>query len=84
VWGRAQLGEPAADALGSGRLFDRIGQQPQEVVISTEVGEVFECEVDGADQRAGVAQLAQLVALSLPAGHAMTIRPSADRSLSQG
>jgi hypothetical protein len=65
-------------------VFDRIHEQPQQVVISTEVGEVFEGEVDGADERAGMAQLEQLVVLSLPTGHTVTMRPRADRPLLRG
>jgi hypothetical protein len=68
----------------SGRVVDGVGQQPQNVVVATEVGEVFERQVNGADQRAAVAQLTQFVALSLPAGHATTVRWSADRSLVRG
>ena len=78
---RTQLGEPAADTFGSSCVLDGVGQQPQEFVVSTEVGEVSERQVDGADKRPGVAQLAQFVALSLPSGHAMRIRWSADLAL---
>jgi len=45
---------------------------------------VFERQVDGPGQRAGAAQLAELVTLSLAAGHVMTIRRGADRSLDRG
>lgn len=67
-----QLGEPAADTGGSSRVLDGVGQQPQDLIVSTEVGEVFEREVGGTANRAGMAQFAQFVALSLLAGHAMT------------
>ena len=64
----AQLGEPAADrAAGRGRVFDGVGKHLQDDVVSTEVGEVFERQVDGADEGAGAAQLQKFVALSLPA-----------------
>jgi hypothetical protein len=65
-------------------VFDRVGEQRQDVIVSAEVGEVLEREIDGADERAGAAERPQLVALSLPAGHAPTIRPRADRSLLRG
>ncbi len=68
----AQLGEPAARARGRGRPFDRVGQQRHDLVVPTEVGEVLEREVDGASKRAGVAQPAQLVVLSLRSGHGLT------------
>jgi hypothetical protein len=42
---------------------------------------VVEREVDGARQRARLAQLAQFVTLSLPAGHGVTMRPRPDPSL---
>jgi hypothetical protein len=79
--GRAQLGEPAAHSLGSSSVFDRVRQQPQDFRVSTEVGEVFEGEVDGANERAGVAQFEELVVLALPAGHTVTMRRRADRFL---
>jgi hypothetical protein len=72
------------DTFARSRALDRVGEQSEEIVISTEVGEVLECEVDGTDERAGGAQLAQFVALSLAAGHAMTLRLRADRLLSRG
>jgi hypothetical protein len=81
---KVELGETAPDTLGSGRVIERIGEQRHDVVISAEVGEVLECKVDGAGERAGVAQLVQFVVLSLPAGHDLTMRPSADRSLPRG
>jgi hypothetical protein len=42
---------------------------------------VVEREVDGARHGARVAQLAQVVALSLPAGHGFTMAPAAVPSL---
>jgi hypothetical protein len=65
-------------------VLDRAGEQRQDVIVSTEVGEVLEREIDGADERAGAAQRPELVALSLPAGHAPTIRHRADRPLLRG
>jgi hypothetical protein len=62
-------------------VLDGVGQQAEELLVSTEVGEVLEGQVDGADQSAGLAQLEELVALALASGHAKTIRPGADPAL---
>jgi hypothetical protein len=65
-------------------VLDRVREQRHDVVVAAEVGEVLEGEVDGTGQRARAAQLAELVALSLPAGHVLTMRQGADRSLPCG
>ena len=78
---RAHLGESVASTLGRLCALDGAGEQGDDVVVSPKVGEVFECEVDRADHRAGVAQVTEFVELSLSAGHAVTIRPGADSPL---
>jgi hypothetical protein len=45
------------------------------------VGEVLEGQVDRTHHRAGRTQVAELVELSLTAGHAATIHPRADAPL---
>jgi hypothetical protein len=76
-----QLGEPSAYVVARRLGIDRGGEQREDGVISTEHREVLEREVDGARDDAGAAQFAQLVELSLAAGHDTTMRRSADRTL---
>jgi hypothetical protein len=58
-----------------------VGQHFEDLVVAPEVGEVFECQVDRADHRAGAAQFAELIGLSLSKGHVTTIHPRADAPL---
>ena len=77
----AQLSESLASTPSDIRVFDGVGEQVDDVVVSPEVGEVFERQVDRTDHRAGAAQVAEFVELSLSAGHATTIHPRADPPL---
>jgi hypothetical protein len=78
---RTQLSESLASTLGRLHVRDGVGDQLDDFVVSPEVGEVFEREVDRADHRARAAQVTEFVELSLSAGHAVTIRPRADSPL---
>jgi hypothetical protein len=78
---RTQLGESMVSTLRRLRVLDRAGELVDNLVISPEMGEVFEREVDRADHRAGAAQVTEFVELSLSAGHVVTIRPRADSPL---
>ncbi len=78
---RAQLGETVPSTLGRLRVLDGAGEQVDDVVVSPEMGEVLECEVDRAHDRAGAAQVTKFIELSLSAGHVVTIRPRADSPL---
>ena len=63
------------------RVFHRVGEHVDDLVVAPEVGEVFERQVDCTNQRAGTAQVAKLVGLSLSEGHVTTIHPRADTPL---
>lgn len=78
---RAQLGESPASTLGRVRAFDGLGDEVENVIIPSEVGEVFERKVDRPRDRAGSAQRAELVELSLSAAHAVRMRRRADAPL---
>jgi hypothetical protein len=67
---QAQLGESVASTIRRVRTLDGVGQQVDDVLLSPEVGEVFEREVDGADHPTGAAQVTEFVELSLSAAHA--------------
>jgi hypothetical protein len=73
-----QLAESVARTFGRAGVLEGFGEQIEDVVISPEVGEVFEREVDRADGCAGTAQITKFVELSLSAGHALTIHRGAD------
>jgi len=60
------------------------GEQDDDVVVSPEFSEVLEREVDGVAHRTASAQVAELVELSLSAGHAGTMRRRADLPLHRG
>jgi hypothetical protein len=75
------LGKAAADSVGGGPVLDRVREQPQDVIVPAEVGEVLEREIDGSEERARTAERPELVPLSLPADHALTIRHPADLPL---
>jgi hypothetical protein len=77
----AELRESVAHPLRRLRALDGIGEQGDDVVISPELGEVFEREVDRAGHRFGATQVAEFVELSLSAGHEATIEQRADPSL---
>jgi hypothetical protein len=50
------LGKAAADSVGGGPVLDRVREQPQDVIVPTEVGEVLEREIDGSEERARTAE----------------------------
>lgn len=83
VW-RPQLRQPLVDPRGRDRLLDGVGQEIEDLVVSSELREVLEREVDRAGERRGPAQVTELVELSLATGHADSIRGRADRSLRGG
>jgi len=74
----AQLGKPVASTLGRLEAIDGFGDEVDDVVVPAEVGEVFERKIDRPRDRAGTAQLAELIELSLSAAHSMRMRPRAD------
>jgi hypothetical protein len=77
----AQLSESLMRTpIGIG-VRDGLGEQNDDLVVASEVGEVFERQVDRADHSAGAAEIAKLVGLSLSEGHATTIHPGADAPL---
>jgi hypothetical protein len=59
-------------------VLDGGGEQVDDVVVSPEVREVFEREVDRANHGARAAQVTEFVELSLSAAHTVTMRPRAD------
>ena len=59
-------------------MLDGRGEQVDDVVVSAELIEVFERQVDRPGQRAGPAQVTEFVELSLTAAHAVTIHLRAD------
>jgi hypothetical protein len=81
---RAQLGESVANTLRRLRVLDRVSEHVNNVIVSPEVGEVFERQVDRPCHRAGAAQLTKFVELSLSARHAVRLRRFADRPLYRG
>ena len=62
-------------------IFLQSGITDITVVISPETGKVLERQVDRPDHSASGTEVSKLVALSLTAGHAATIRPHADAPL---
>jgi hypothetical protein len=78
---RTQLSESPASAASNIGLLHCVGQHFEDLVIAPEVGEVFERQVDRPHHRAGAAQVAKLVGLSLSQGHCTTIHPRADAAL---
>jgi hypothetical protein len=76
-----QLGESTANVVRCLRALDRVGEQEHDVVVPPEVGEMLEREIDRAGHCTAATQLAKLVELSLSAGHRVTMRLRADRSL---
>ncbi len=63
----AQLEESPAAILGNTGVVDGSGQQFDDLVVSPEVGEVLERQVDGANHPATGTQFSKLVAISLTA-----------------
>lgn len=81
---RPQLTESVTSTLSRGRVLDGLGEQIEDVVVSPELGEVFEREIDRTDRCARTAQVTEFVELSLSAGHAVTIHRDADFPLHWG
>jgi hypothetical protein len=61
--------------------FNGSAEQVDDLVVAAEVGEVLEGQVDRTDDFASGTQVAELVELSMSAGHATTIDPLADAPL---
>ena len=78
---RAQLGESLAGVPGNTGVLDGPSEEIDDLVVSPEVGEMLERQVDRAGHSAGRTQVSELVAMSLTAGHATTIHPRADARL---
>ena len=76
-----QLSESSASTPSDVWVLQSVCEHFDDLVVAPEVGEVFECQVDRADHRAGAAQVAKLVGLSLSEGHFTTIHPRADAPL---
>jgi hypothetical protein len=76
-----QLSESPTSTPVDIRALHSVGEHFDDLVVSPEVGEVLERQVDRTDHRAGAAQVAKLVGLSLSDGHATTIHPRADAPL---
>ena len=68
-------------ATARARDVAAVAERMRGLGFAPEVGEVFECQVDRTDHRAGAAQVAKLVGLSLSEGHFTTIHRRADASL---
>ena len=66
---RAELVETAQHDLRRAAALDRVGETAEDVIVAPEGRKVFEREVDGPSQRTAVAQVAELVDLSLSSGH---------------
>jgi hypothetical protein len=77
----AQVGEAAADVLGDTGTAHLAGEQPEQLVVAAEVGEVEECQIQGVVQCPGRAPFAHFVELSLSAGHTGTVGDAADAGL---
>jgi hypothetical protein len=77
----AQLRKSETSTVSCLREFDGIGEKVDDVVVSPELSEVFERQIDRADHGAGPAQVTEFVELSLSAGHASTLHLRADRPL---
>jgi hypothetical protein len=77
----AQLSEALARTPNDTRVLDGPSEQVDDLVVSSEVGEVLERQVDRPDHSASGTQVSKLVELSLTAGHATTIHPCADAPL---
>ena len=67
-----------ANTLVRGRVLEGRGEQIEDVVVSPELGEVFEREIDRTVRCASTAQVAELGELSLSAGHVVRIHRRAD------
>ncbi len=78
---RAQLGESLPSTPTCVGALDGLGEQVDDLVVASEVGEVFERQVDRTGHCVGGTQIAELVELSLTAGHALTIHPRPDAPL---
>lgn len=78
---RTQLSESLTSTPSGIGMLDGLGEQVDDLVVSPEVGEMFERQVDRTEQCAGAAQVAKLVDLSLLAAHAPTIHPRPDAPL---
>ena len=80
----AQLGKSETNTVSWLRVLDGIGEKVDDVVVSAELSEVFERQIDRADYGAGQAQVTEFVELSLSAGHARTLHLRADPPLHWG
>jgi hypothetical protein len=78
---RAQLGESMTTPPRDVGTLDCLGDQVDDLVVSTEVGEMLERQVDRTSNHACGTQVSKLVELSFTAGHVPTIRPRADAPL---
>ena len=78
---RTQLSESLTSRLTAIGLLDSLREQVDDLAVAPEVGEVLERQVDRSDYCASGTQVAELVELSLTAGHAATIHPRADAPL---
>jgi hypothetical protein len=78
---RTQLSESPASTPSNTRVLDGPSEQLDDLVVSPEVGEVLERQVDRPDHPASGTQVSKLVELSLTLGHATTIHPRADAPL---
>ena len=65
--GRTQLVEQSTGAGGRIAAIDRLSDQADDLLVTTELAEVFECEIDRAPDCARGTQVAELVELSLTA-----------------
>jgi hypothetical protein len=81
---RAQFNEALACTSSDTRVVDGPSEQVDDLVVSPEVGEVLERQVDRSGHSAKGTQVSKLVELSLTAGHATTIHPRADAPLHSG
>jgi hypothetical protein len=77
----AQLGKSETSTVRCLRVLDGIGEKVDDVVVSAELSEVLERQIDRPNHGAGPAQITEFVKLSLPAGHARTLHLRADPPL---
>jgi len=78
---RAQLSESLAGAPSDTSVLDGPIEHGDDLVVSPELGEVLERQVDRPAHSTGGAQCLKFVEMSLTAGHATTIHPYADAPL---
>ena len=78
---RTQLSESSTSTPSDVRVLQGVGEHFDDLVVAPEVGEMLERQVDRPHHRAGAAQVAKLVGLSLSEGHVTTIHPRADAPL---